>query len=276
MKMTFLGTGGAFSRNEENYHNNVLLETDDGTKVLIDCGTTALQSLHELGIDPLDLDGVVVTHIHADHVGGLEELGFRGLFLGPRQRFDLYCPNFVLPSRDGEPWYPHADAESCPDLWWNCLMGGMTHIQDEEGRPVKASLETYFAPQVHPSWLDNRNRVDWFDIGGIRCHFVTTEHVPHKPSSGLVLESEQGCKVFFSADTTMKHKVDLEDFDVLFHDCMFMPRYPSTVHTHFEELAELPEEVRRKIHLMHYGDPASAPTDLLGMRLVKRHQTFEL
>lgn len=269
MKMTFLGTGGAFSRSEQNYHNNVLLETDEGSKVLIDCGTTALESLHELGIDALDLDGVIVTHIHADHVGGLEELGFRGLFLGPKKRFDLYVPSHLVPGHlAGSMLYTRSDEYPC--LWENCLKGGMLHIQDAEGNPVSASLETYFNPVVASSPEDVQT------IDGVKFVFVRTNHVPGKLSFGLAMESERGTKVFFTADTTSEHQLDLADFDVVFHDCMWMPKYPSTVHTHLEELLELPPEVREKTFLMHYGDPEGAPSDLGGLRLAHKHQTFDL
>jgi len=266
MKFTFLGTGGAFSRSHENFHNNVLIQTDSGKKLLIDCGGTALESLDELGVDPLDIDGVIVTHVHADHVGGLEELGFRGLFLGPKQKFDMYVPNLLVPSRAVVGY----DSDVYPDLWYNCLKGGMVHIQDAEGNAVQADMDTYF--NVHVS----ESPKDPIKVGGIKFIFVKTNHVPNKTSYGLVLESETGTTVFFSADSTSERTVDLEAFDIVFHDCMFMPRYPATVHTHFEEMVDLPESVRKRTYLMHYGNPDNAPEDLQGMRLARKHQTFEL
>lgn len=273
MKMTFLGTGGAFSRSETNYQNNVLIETEGGSKILIDCGTTALDSLHELGVDPLDLDGVIVTHIHADHVGGLEELGFRGLFLGQAlhgepKTFDLYTPAHLLPSYGSDEVYTRSNEFPC--LWENCLKGGMLHIQDADNNPVKASLDTYFNPVLASSPADVQ-RVD-----DVKFVFVRTEHVLGKLSFGLAMESERGSKVFFSADAKFESSVNPADFDVVFHDCMWMPKYPATVHTHFEELAALPIEVREKIFLMHYGDPEGAPSDLKGLRLANKHQTFDL
>jgi len=168
MKITFLGTGGAFSRADVNYHNNALIETDDGSKILIDCGSTALESLHELDVDALGIDGVIVTHIHADHTGGLEELGFRGMFLGQGQTYDLYIHPSLLPSRSG------VDAEV--DLWENSLKGGMMHTQDAERNAVRAELESYFTPQIHE---------DLFRIDTTGYQFVRTDHVPNKDSFGI-------------------------------------------------------------------------------------------
>jgi len=276
MKMTFLGTGGAFTRASENYHNNVLIETDTGELWLIDCGSTALQSLHELGVDPLDIDGVIITHIHADHTGGLEELGFRGLFLGPNKRFKLICPEDLLPSYSSD----YTDV-SLPDLWKNSLKAGMMHIQDERGYAEEADLETYFDPTPV---VVNKSRFSFgtpaFTLGDsdVGCSFMKTAHVPEKVSMGLHIRSESGTKIYFSADSTGSYLYSncFEQFDLVFHDCMFMPKYPSTVHTHFEELSEFDQKTREKIYLMHYGDPSGAPEDLLGMRLAERHKTYEV
>jgi ribonuclease BN (tRNA processing enzyme) len=44
---------------------------DAPTRVLIDCGATALIGMKRYGIDPASIDMVVLTHLHGDHFGGL-------------------------------------------------------------------------------------------------------------------------------------------------------------------------------------------------------------
>ena len=56
--------------------NAFLVETGDGGLVLVDTGTRADAralglAIRELGHAPRDLRGIVVTHFHGDHVGGL-------------------------------------------------------------------------------------------------------------------------------------------------------------------------------------------------------------
>lgn len=73
IKITALGTGGAFTKY---YHNNYVLEHGD-VKLLIDTGTTLRNSLHVAGYKETDITDVIITHLHSDHVGGLEEFAQR-------------------------------------------------------------------------------------------------------------------------------------------------------------------------------------------------------
>lgn len=68
MKFTVLGSGST---------GNAVVISTEKTKVLVDAGLSAREVLRRLvlmGIDPAELDGVVITHEHSDHVGGLRNL----------------------------------------------------------------------------------------------------------------------------------------------------------------------------------------------------------
>jgi ribonuclease Z len=61
------------------------------TVCLIDVGGSPLQKLRRLGVDPLELAAVVITHTHPDHVYGLPAL-VQGLeILGRREPLPVYC-----------------------------------------------------------------------------------------------------------------------------------------------------------------------------------------
>jgi phosphoribosyl 1,2-cyclic phosphodiesterase len=68
MKFTVLGSGST---------GNAVLIASETTKVLVDAGLSAREIIKRLavvGVDCADLDAVVITHEHSDHVGGLRVL----------------------------------------------------------------------------------------------------------------------------------------------------------------------------------------------------------
>jgi phosphoribosyl 1,2-cyclic phosphodiesterase len=68
MKFTVLGSGST---------GNAVLITTEKTKVLVDAGLSAREILRRLaavGVDCSELDGILITHEHSDHAGGLRVL----------------------------------------------------------------------------------------------------------------------------------------------------------------------------------------------------------
>lgn len=56
--------------------NTTYIESDS-TKILIDAGNTCkyiLSSLSKLNVNPDDIDAILITHTHIDHIGGLKTL----------------------------------------------------------------------------------------------------------------------------------------------------------------------------------------------------------
>ncbi|HXU93929.1 MAG TPA: MBL fold metallo-hydrolase [Gallionella sp.] len=68
MKFASLGSGS---------EGNALLVAAGGTQVLMDCGfglNDSIARLARLGVEPGQLSGIVVTHEHGDHIGGVARL----------------------------------------------------------------------------------------------------------------------------------------------------------------------------------------------------------
>ena len=71
MTLRLFGAGGAFSRRYGTTCSMVTLRS--GQRWLIDCGRQAPDQLHSAGFAWHDITGQIVTHVHGDHVYGLEE-----------------------------------------------------------------------------------------------------------------------------------------------------------------------------------------------------------
>lgn len=69
LRVQFLGSGDPFASGGR-LQATILLETDQG-RFLLDCGGTALVALARHGIAPRTIDGIIVSHLHGDHVGGV-------------------------------------------------------------------------------------------------------------------------------------------------------------------------------------------------------------
>ena len=115
MKLTFLGSGDAFVLTENNFQSNVLIEAPNGSRLLIDCGSDIRNSLHALGYTYSNISAVYISHLHADHVGGLEWLGFSTFFDSRAKTPELFLHESLVDK-----------------LWDNCLSGGMAGLDEKE------------------------------------------------------------------------------------------------------------------------------------------------
>lgn len=87
-RMILLGVGtGLPDVDRENTH---MVWDGPGGPLLIDAGGSTYQRLLRVGIDPLDLRGVLLTHSHADHINGLPILLFSLALAGRQEPLPIY------------------------------------------------------------------------------------------------------------------------------------------------------------------------------------------
>lgn len=84
MKLTVVGSGDAFNGGGRGH--SCYRVDHDGSAVMVDFGATALEGLKRLGHSPAELDALLFTHLHGDHIGGFPFLVIDALFVAPRDR----------------------------------------------------------------------------------------------------------------------------------------------------------------------------------------------
>ena len=90
MKLTILGVNGPCPT-EESGCSGYLVETDGGTRILIDCGSGVLPRLKKYA-QPKDLSAMILSHLHFDHISDALVMQY-SLQLFPSERnLPVYAP----------------------------------------------------------------------------------------------------------------------------------------------------------------------------------------
>ena len=212
--LRFLGVGNAAA--VELGSSSVVLERDGKPLLMVDCGQEALTSyLNHYEETPRAL---YITHVHMDHVAGMERLFVRGYFdEALRGRIRLYVPASVIPhlqSRVGD--YPGALAEGTANFWDAFQM----------------------IPVSRGFWHENL----WFDTFPVRHHLPDT-------AFGLRLRGS----FVYTGDTRpipemLARHADADE--TIAHDCAL---HGNPSHTGIDDLErEYPDALRQRMVLYHY------------------------
>lgn len=261
MKITFLGVGSAFSR--KNANSNVLIESGE-VKLLIDCARSCPPSLEQYGLSLRDITHVIITHLHSDHITGLEEMALMSKLIYKHKPIIISTSSLL------------------ERLWDASLRGGLEYIEIIPGDKTQLFLKDYFE-------LRNTLPKEEFVIGKVpelKICMHPSDHVLGMESYSIEMEEAPGGKTkrfFFSGDTRFDKEMILYGYETctyLFHDCQLHDsgKYNQLgVHASYNQLCTLPQEIRKKIWLYHYGDKLLPNVEEDGFAgLVTHHQSFLL
>jgi ribonuclease BN (tRNA processing enzyme) len=219
--LRFLGVGNAQAAVTLGSASAVI-ERDQRPELMIDCGQEAL-TVFERQYAGLP-DALFITHVHMDHVAGLERLFFATYFDPARRgKVRLYVPVGVLPhlqSRLAD--YPGVVAEGDAN-WWDAFQ---------------------LVPVTRGFW----HRGQWYDVFPVRHHLPDTAFALRLPGS-----------VVWTGDTRPSPEMLARFADageIVAHDCAL---HGNPSHSGVDDLErEYPRELLARCVLYHYASPADA------------------
>lgn len=237
LQLFFVGAGSAFAKSL-NQTNLLIIKGSD--HILVDCGNTCPRALLQYGLNVTDIRNFYITHSHADHIGGLEEVLLMNRYV-VRQK-----PNIII-------------TEAYQTILWEMsLRGGVAHNEEDAG-DILAFHDMWNIKRPVPLGGFQRETYE-SSQGDIYLQFMRTKHIPDNStswessfwSSGVIIDN----RILFTGDTRYDPDLIYEydekyKLEYIIHDCQF---FTGGVHASLEELQQLPKEIKRKMYLVHYGD----------------------
>lgn len=224
-----LGSGTALPSAERD--NTSLAVNTPGGLWLIDCGGSTYQKLLRLGLDPLRLRGVFLTHNHPDHIYGLPALLFHLKLAGwgndgPTLHIygntsALTLTRRVLEAYEMDPWQPPTEWHELPE-----------------------TEEYPFAKDDHTAWF-------------------STPVAHSRPTLAVkVIARTGGYTAVYSADTSPCESLVrfAAGADVLLHECTVVE--PFEGHSTPEQAGETAARAGvQRLVIVHYDPQYILPTD---------------
>jgi len=224
-EIVVLGVGDTFS---EKHHPTSVLLISGGFCLGIDCPDmyrSVLRDASRRSGRPLpfsDVDHVLITHVHGDHMNGLEGVAFYKFFVEHKRLKLVTSP------------------EVRSNIWDERLKASMATLWDGSEFRI-LGFDSYFE-HVPLSWSEP------VQVGPFKVTARRTIH--HVPTSALLVEAG-GRTLGWSSDTAFDPTLIefLSPADLIIHETNFGP-----AHTPYASLAALPAELRARMRLIHYSD----------------------
>ena len=238
LTLCFMGVGNA--KASELGSAAAVLEIDGAPALLIDCGPRTLDDFARHYGDRLP-SAVFLTHLHLDHIGGIEQLFYRSYFSGtPPIR--LFAPAHLIAGLHEK-------------------LATSAHVLSEGGANFWDAFQ--LIPVADHFWFDKC----LFDVFPVR-------HSGYRGAYGLALRGA----FFYSGDTRPIPEVTsrfASANELVFHDCA---EQGSPAHTGLADfMREYPEDIRKRTIAYHYESEAAARRlELAGLKVARPGQRFGL
>jgi ribonuclease Z len=253
MEIVFLGTGCPVVSTERYGPAQLILA--EGARLLVDCGSGVTQRLVAAGTPGRDLDALLLTHLHSDHLVDLYQLVVSSWHQGRDRPLAVYGP-------PGTRRY----VEGLLALWEPELSLRIAHEKRPSIDALKVEVTEIAAGQT-------------LAFGGLAVEVVEVDHKPVRHAFGFVFRAG-GCTLALSGDTRRSAALiaAARGADLLVHEVFVhreMPVVPGVrsaetvanvagYHTLSSEVGKIAAEANVKaLALTHFVPPAADRAALL-------------
>ena len=175
MKLTILGSGCP-SVDLDRHGPSALIDCGEGARILIDCGSGVTQRLLEHGLPGSEIDALLLTHLHSDHIVDLFQLIISSWHQGRLRPQKIFGP-------PGTRDY----VDQLLMLWKAELRQRIAHEQRTSTKALEVDVT-----EIKDG--------DELNFGNLWVKTVTVMHLPVRHAFGFVFETAEG-KAVISGDT---------------------------------------------------------------------------
>jgi ribonuclease Z len=231
-----LGTGAAYS--DARRTTTMLAFEHLGHTLVVDCGGDVVQRLLASGVDVDSVEALIVTHEHADHVGGFPLFMEKIWLAGRRRPIPVYgIEQAITQARRAWECFDTKGWKGVPEIEWH-------RVKLEAGAEVMRNERWHVtaAPGIHPV-----------------------------PVIGIRVEAAGGGVAAYSCDTAPSREITelARGADLLVHEAQQMP-VPG-VHSTYEQAAQVAFEAGARRLLLVHLPPGVTDGDLEAARRVFAH-----
>lgn len=207
-------------------------------RYMFDCGTTAPKLWHR-AYGSVPIDGILLTHTHADHSGGIEEILFYNKYVQQGKALPIYAHEQVAYRTK-----THVLKDVAEDLY--------------DFRFHKCDLHSF----IH----GNHDDLMMAEVPELNAIWIKTDHMeityPVYPAAAFSFKVGDLVGLI-SGDTKFNASLFDKEFwlswygkelpDFILHEVQFYEQ-ENPVHTLYSELCKLPSEVKERMMLYHFSD----------------------
>jgi len=222
MDLTFIGSGDAFANGGRN--QTCLLIKDYDKTFLLDCGPSTLSALKKNNFDVLNIDFILLTHLHGDHFGGIPYLLLDYQYESKRTKdLNIYGPKGI--------------EETINNLQEVLFAGHSIN---------KMNFKINFI-EIMPNSINQ--------IEGYELKAYLMEHIKDSDCLGYKVSNSETSFSFTGDTNFVENLFELsDDTDLFICECSLYKKFETVTHLSYEEILENLEYFNsKKIILTHLG-----------------------